>query len=69
MVSPVQSQLTQAELAPVTLGTQISAAIAAKSLNAARQQGAAVIQLLDDASGQSSGAPQGSTGSTLDVMA
>ncbi len=49
MVSAVQSSLVQAQLAPAALGSQISTAIAAKSLDAQKQEGAAVLQLLDNA--------------------
>ncbi len=49
MVSAAQNQLIQATLTPAALGAQISSAVAANVLNSARQQGAAVVQLLDDA--------------------
>ena len=59
MVSSAQQSLTNAQLAPAQIGQQISTAIAAKSLDAARQQGANVLQLLDSAAqvGQGPGDP------------
>lgn len=69
MISPVQSQLTQAQLAPAALGAQISSAIAAKSLDAQKQQGAAVLQLLDNAGQVADGIAPAPTGRLLDLQA
>ncbi len=70
MVSAAQSQLTQAQLAPVTLDSQISSAVVAKSLDAEKQQGAAVLQLLDNAAGtESLPADPNGLGATLDITA
>ena len=68
MVSAAQSRLIQAELAPAALGAQISSAIAAKTLNAQKQEAAAVLQLLDQAA-QVAPVPTGGTGAALDVVA
>jgi hypothetical protein len=51
MVSAVQSSLTNAALIPAAVDNQISAAIAGKALDDAREQGAAVLELLDAAAG------------------
>jgi hypothetical protein len=69
MVSPVQSKLIQASLTPAALGAEISSTIAAKAQTAQKQEGAAVLKLLENA-----GAPQQSGGTndlggTLDITA
>ena len=68
MVSAVQSQLINAQLAPVSLGSQISATVAAKTLSAEKQQGAAVLSLLDQAASVGD-ASSSSTGQLLDITA
>ena len=69
MISSVQSQLTQAQLTPAALGAQISIAIAAKSLDAQKQEGTAVLQLLDNAGQVADGVAPSPTGRLLDVQA
>jgi hypothetical protein len=49
MVSPAQSKLIDAQLAPARLANDVSYAIAAKSLDAQRQEGATALKLLDAA--------------------
>ncbi len=67
MVSPAQSQLIAASLMPAAVGNQISYAVAAKSLDAQKQAGAAVLQLLDGAANAAEpGNPEG-LGTQLDV--
>ena len=66
MVSAAQSRLIQAELAPAAIGAQISAAVAAKSHDAEKQEGASVLQLLE---GASEGATNNGLGGTLDITA
>ena len=56
-MSPVQSQLIQASTLPAAVDSQISASVAGKVLDAARQQGDAVVKLLDQASALSAGDP------------
>lgn len=56
MVSPAQQSLNQASLSPAATASAIDTAVAAKALNAQRQQGDAAVQLIDSA-GQS-GSPQ-----------
>lgn len=68
MVSPVQSQLINAQLAPVALGSQISASVAAKVLASEKQQGDAVVSLINAATGTAIPAPD-SPGQALDVTA
>ena len=68
MVSPAQSRLIDTMLAPAALNSNISSAIAAKSLDAEKQQGAAVIQLLDAATaGQDPASDPYGRGATLDM--
>jgi len=56
--------------ADTTLGTQISVAVAAKALDAQRQQGAAVLELLNNAGTIDSGSVAPPTpGQTLDIQA
>jgi len=70
MISPAQSRLIDAQLAPAAIATQVSSAIAKKSLDAQKQQGAAVLQLLDAATNtQDIGASNNGIGGTLDVTA
>jgi hypothetical protein len=64
MVSAVQQQLIQASLAPAKLANDVSTAVAGKVLDSARQQGAAVLQLLDNAV-----PPSPTLGTQLDVSA
>ncbi|HVX85626.1 MAG TPA: putative motility protein [Phycisphaerae bacterium] len=47
MISPAQSQLTDAQLTPARVASDIGYAVAAKTLNAERQQGAAILDLLN----------------------
>ena len=49
MVSAAQSNLISAALAPTQIGQQIDAAVAVKTLNVQREQGNAVLKLLDTA--------------------
>ncbi|HVS73561.1 MAG TPA: putative motility protein [Phycisphaerae bacterium] len=49
MISPAQSQLTDAQLTPARVASDIGYAVAAKTLNAERQQGAAILDLLNGA--------------------
>jgi hypothetical protein len=76
MISAAQSQLTEAQLAPARIANDISYAVAAKTLDAQRQEGATALKLLDSAMG--AGTPQPGDplvakatglGSLLDVMA
>jgi hypothetical protein len=67
MVSAAQSRLIEAELAPKAIATQISGAIAAKSHESEKQEGAAVLQLLDQAANVGNQVNQ--TGRVLDVSA
>ncbi len=67
MVSAVQSQLINAQLAPISLGNQISTAVAAKALDSEKQEGNAALTLLADAT---QSAPSSSpTGNLLDLTA
>jgi hypothetical protein len=71
MVSPAQSRLIDAGLQPAAVGQQISVAIASKVLNSARQEGAAVLSMLD-AAGQVADpqlAQASGLGTQLDVTA
>ncbi len=74
MISPAQSQMIDAQLAPARLANDVSYAVAAKTLNAQRQEGETVLKLLDSAGG----APQAGDplvakatglGSLLDITA
>jgi len=68
MVSPAQSQLIQAMLTPATTAASINSAVAAKALSAQRQEGAAVLQLLDNAaSARQEEVPAGPLGNLLDI--
>jgi len=67
MVSAAQSQLVSAQLAPISLGSQISTSVAAKTLSAEKQQGAAIVSLLDQAASVGDAPP--STGQGLDITA
>jgi hypothetical protein len=49
MISPTQQSLINAQLAPAATGQAISSAVAVKSLDAAKLQGAAILKLLDSA--------------------
>jgi hypothetical protein len=49
MISPVQEKMIDAMLTPARLGAELSASIAAKSMDAQRAQGASVLKLLDGA--------------------
>ena len=49
MITPTQSKLIEAQLAPAAVKSQIDASLAAKSLNVQKQQGAAILKLLDNA--------------------
>jgi hypothetical protein len=49
MISSAQQSLINAQMAPAQIGQEISSAIAAKTLNAAKQEGANVLSLLDSA--------------------
>jgi hypothetical protein len=66
MVSPAQSRLIEAELAPGRLREQVSASIASKAHQVEKQQGAAVLQLLEDAATQDRG---NGLGGRLDLTA
>jgi len=50
MVSAAQSNLIDASLSPAQVSNAISTSVLSKTLDAARQQGASVVQLIDDAS-------------------
>ncbi|HVT83367.1 MAG TPA: hypothetical protein VHM90_22190 [Phycisphaerae bacterium] len=69
MVSPAQSRLIQAQLAPAALASQISSALAAKSLDAEKQAGAAVLRLLDGATQTQSPSQDNGLGGQLDITA
>jgi hypothetical protein len=69
MISAVQSRLVDAQLTPAALGTAISTAVAAKSLDAQRQAGAAVLQLLDDSLSIANAVAPSQTGQHLDIQA
>jgi hypothetical protein len=69
MVSALQSRLIDAQLAPAALGTAISTAVTAKSFDAQRQEGAAVLQLLDDSQNLATAIDPSQTGQHLDVQA
>jgi len=75
MVSPAQQSLIQSSLAPAALASDITYSVAAKAMNAERQQGDAVVQLLDSAGGGSPGpgdalvAKATGLGSLLDITA
>jgi hypothetical protein len=69
MVTALQSRLIDAQLAPAALNSAISTAIAAKSLDAQRQEGAAVLQLLDQALLVSDSVAPPQTGQLLDLQA
>jgi hypothetical protein len=58
MVSPAQSKLIEASLLPAAISRDISSAVAKKSLDATKQEGAAVLKLLDSAAGITAGDPQ-----------
>jgi hypothetical protein len=49
MVSPAQSKLIEAALIPARVASEVSSSVAAKTLDAARQQGAQVVSLIDKA--------------------
>jgi hypothetical protein len=70
MVSPAQSRLIQAMLTPAATASKIDSAVAAKALNAQRQEGAAVLKLLDSAANiRQEELPAGPLGNLLDVSA
>ena len=60
MVTAMQQSLINSSLMPSKVGSAISTAVAAKTLQAARQEGAAVVQLLE-AAGRGAGAGRGLT--------
>ena len=64
MISPVQQQLIDASLAPAKLASDVNTAVAAQTLDAQRQEGAAVLQLLDR-----SVPPSSTVGTRLDITA
>jgi hypothetical protein len=49
MISAAQQSLSQGAIPPAALSSDISTAVAAKALNAQRQQGDAIVKLLDSA--------------------
>jgi predicted secreted Zn-dependent protease len=49
MVSPAQSNLTNASLLPAQVDNQISTALLKKTFDAARQEGDSAVQLIDSA--------------------
>jgi hypothetical protein len=49
MVTPTQQKLIEAQLAPARIGQAISTAVAVKARDAAKMEGAAVLQLLEAA--------------------
>jgi hypothetical protein len=55
MVSAAQTNLINASLAPAQVDNAIATSVLSKTLDAARQQGASVVQLIDDAA---EGGPQ-----------
>lgn len=59
MVSATQQSLINSSLMPGQFGTAISTAVASKTLQAARQEGAAVVQMLEDAGVSSQGITAG----------
>ena len=70
MIAPAQSRLIDAQLAPAAIATQVSSAIAKKSLDSEKLQGAAILQLLDDATDTQSTPPStNGIGGTLDIIA
>lgn len=73
MVSPVQNKLIEAQLAPKRTAEQISTAVAKKTLDAAKMEGAAALKLLESASQISGGdqlvAKATGKGALLDVVA
>lgn len=73
MVTPLQSRLIEAQLAPARTAQQISTAVAKKSLDAAKAEGAGVIALLESAAKVSGGdelvARATGKGALLDVVA
>ena len=71
MISSVQQKLIDAQLAPARIGQDISTAVAAKSLDAQRQEGDSVLQLLDSAAqaGDPLVAKATGVGSLLDITA
>lgn len=73
MVSPIQQKLIDAQLSPAKVAQDVSAAVAAKALDATRQQGAAVLQLLEAAGKVQAGDPlvakATGLGRILDVVA
>lgn len=79
MISTAQSQMVDASLAPMRLRTEISTSVLKKTLNAARDEGAAMVDLIDSAGAVGSGgggqagdalvAKATGVGGLLDVMA
>jgi hypothetical protein len=49
MVSPAQSRLIDASLIPARVSNEIATSVASKTLDAARDQGAQMVSLIDDA--------------------
>jgi hypothetical protein len=73
MVSAAQNNLIEAALTPARIGTEISTSVAAKTLDAAREQGAQLVSLIDNAGqiapGDALVAKATGMGSLLDVTA
>jgi hypothetical protein len=57
MLSPAQPSSSNGARPPAALGSAISTAVAAKSLDAQRQQGAAILKMLDAAGAAQAGDP------------
>jgi hypothetical protein len=73
MVSAAQNKLIEASLIPARVSNEISTSVAAKTLDAARTQGAQMISLIDSAgqigAGDALVARATGLGGTLDVTA
>jgi hypothetical protein len=73
MVSAAQSKLIDAALIPARISNEISTSVAKKTLDAARDQGAQLVSLIDDAGqispGDSLVASATGKGGLLDVTA
>ena len=70
MITPAQSRLIDAQLAPAAVATNITTAIAKKSLDSEKLQGAAILQLLDAATDtQSTPSSTNGIGGTLHIIA
>lgn len=69
-INSVNNSLLQSQLSAAKLNVDISYKVAAKTLGSARNQGAAVLELLDAAADMAkSPAPAGSTTVTLGAIA